>query len=265
MFRRTLVSALSIALCASTALAQDLAQAQSEYFTAGQDLLAERVAAQPNTNQAMNVILFVADGMGVGTNYGIRVFQGQEMGLLGEEHNLPYDLYPNSAIIKTYNINAQTPDSAPTAGAMGYGFPAAIAAKLRHPERPVVAFAGDGCFMMTSQELATAMKYGANVITLVVNNGMYGTIRMHQARNYPGRRADMTLTNPNFAEFARSFGAYGAVVEETSDFDRHDPDGRLMGSRVVFVGLTDLDMNGTTGFATEFDGTKQRYIVHLES
>jgi alkaline phosphatase len=121
MFRRTLVSALSIALCASTALAQDLAQAQSEYFTAGQDLLAERVAAQPNTNQAMNVILFVADGMGVGTNYGIRVFQGQEMGLLGEEHNLPYDLYPNSAIIKTYNINAQTPDSAPTAGAMNTG------------------------------------------------------------------------------------------------------------------------------------------------
>ncbi len=108
---------------------------------------------------------------------------------------------------------------APTAGAMGYGFPAAIAAKLHRPERPVVAFAGDGCFMMTCQELATAMKYGANVITLVVNNGMYGTIRMHQARNYPGRRADMTLTNPNFADFARSFGAYGAVVEETSQFE----------------------------------------------
>jgi alkaline phosphatase len=121
MFRRTLVSALSIALCASTALAQDLPQAQSEYFTAGQDLLAERVATQPNTSQAMNVILFVADGMGVGTNYGIRLFQGQEMGLLGEEHNLPYDLYRNSAIIKTYNINAQTPDSAPTAGAMNTG------------------------------------------------------------------------------------------------------------------------------------------------
>ncbi|AEQ50732.1 alkaline phosphatase [Pelagibacterium halotolerans] len=115
------MSTLSIALCASTALGQDVVQAQSDYFTAGQDLLAERVAAQPNTNQAMNVILFVADGMGIGTNYGIRVFQGQEMGLLGEEHNLPYDLYPHSAIIKTYNINAQTPDSAPTAGAMNTG------------------------------------------------------------------------------------------------------------------------------------------------
>ncbi len=121
MFRRTLVSTLTIALCASTALAQDVAQSGSEYFTAGQDQIAERIAAEPNTNQAKNVILFVVDGMGVNTNYGIRLFQGQEMGLLGEEHNLPHDLYPNSAIIKTYNINAQTPDSAPTAGAMNTG------------------------------------------------------------------------------------------------------------------------------------------------
>lgn len=121
MFRRTLVSSLAIALCASTAIAQDLPQAESDYFTAGQDLIAERIALEPNTNTAKNVILFVVDGMGVNTNYGIRLFEGQQQGLLGEEHNLPHDLYPNSAIIKTYNINAQTPDSAPTAGAMNTG------------------------------------------------------------------------------------------------------------------------------------------------
>ncbi len=121
MFRRTLSSTLAISLLASFAFAQELPQAQSEYYTNAQDLIAERIARQDNTGQAMNVILFIADGMGVGTNYGIRLFEGQEMGLMGEEHNLPYDLYPNSAIIKTYNINAQTPDSAPTAGAMNTG------------------------------------------------------------------------------------------------------------------------------------------------
>ncbi len=121
MFRRTLVSSLAIALCASTAIAQDLVQAESEYFTAAQDVLADRLAGEPNTNQAMNVILFVADGMGIGTNYGIRLYDGQQEGLLGEEHNLPHDLFRHSAIIKTYNINAQTPDSAPTAGAMNTG------------------------------------------------------------------------------------------------------------------------------------------------
>ena len=121
MFRRTLVSTLSIALCASTALAQDLPQAGSDYYTAAQDALAERINLQPNTNKAMNVILFVADGQGVHTNYGIRLYEGQQNGLLGEEYDLPHDLFPNSAIIKTYNINSQTPDSAPTAGAMNTG------------------------------------------------------------------------------------------------------------------------------------------------
>ncbi|HWJ88900.1 MAG TPA: alkaline phosphatase [Pelagibacterium sp.] len=121
MIRRTLTSSLAIALCASTVVAQDLPQAQSDYFTAGQALIAERVAAEPNTNTAKNVILFVADGMGIGPNYGIRLFAGQQQGLLGEEYNLPHDLFPHSAIMKTYNINAQTPDSAPTAGAMNSG------------------------------------------------------------------------------------------------------------------------------------------------
>jgi acetolactate synthase-1/2/3 large subunit len=105
----------------------------------------------------------------------------------------------------------------PTAGAMGYGFPAAIAAKLRFPERVVVAFAGDGDFLMTGAELATAVQYGANVVVLVVNNGMYGTIRMHQERAYPGRVVATDLVNPDFVAYARAFGAHGALVERTED------------------------------------------------
>lgn len=106
----------------------------------------------------------------------------------------------------------------PTAGAMGYGFPAAIAAKLRFPERTVVAFAGDGDFLMTGSDLATAAQYGANVVVLVINNGMYGTIRMHQERHYPGRVIGTDLVNPDFVAYARAFGAHGALVERTADF-----------------------------------------------
>jgi acetolactate synthase-1/2/3 large subunit len=107
---------------------------------------------------------------------------------------------------------------APTSGAMGYGVPAAIAAKSLYPDRTVVAFAGDGCFMMSSQELATAMQYGLNVVFIVVNNAHYGTIRMHQERHYPGRTHGTGLTNPDFAAFARAFGAHGETVERTADF-----------------------------------------------
>ncbi len=106
----------------------------------------------------------------------------------------------------------------PTSGSMGYGMPAAIAAKLRHPERIVVAFAGDGCFQMTMQELATAIQFGANIIVLVVNNGSYGTIRMHQEQSYPGRVAATELVNPDFAAVARAYGAHGSVVRRTDDF-----------------------------------------------
>ena len=107
---------------------------------------------------------------------------------------------------------------APTSGSMGYGVPAAVAAKLANPSKTVVAFAGDGCFMMTSQELATAMQYDLAVIMVVINNGMYGTIRMHQERNYPGRVVGTELHNPDFAAFARSFGAHGETVTATSEF-----------------------------------------------
>jgi acetolactate synthase-1/2/3 large subunit len=107
---------------------------------------------------------------------------------------------------------------APTAGSMGYGVPAAIAAKLAAPERCVVAFAGDGDFLMTAQELATAMHYGAAVLILVFNNAMYGTIRMHQEREFPARAHGTQLTNPDFARFAESFGAFGASVGTTDEF-----------------------------------------------
>ena len=96
---------------------------------------------------------------------------------------------------------------APLSGAMGYGVPAAVAGKLVHPERPVVAFAGDGCFLMCAQELATMVANELDVLVIVVNNGMLGTIRMHQERHYPGRVMATDLVNPDFAAFARSFGA----------------------------------------------------------
>jgi acetolactate synthase-1/2/3 large subunit len=107
---------------------------------------------------------------------------------------------------------------APTSGAMGYGVPAAIAAKIAEPKRTVVAFAGDGCFLMAGQELATAVQYNAAIIVVIVNNGMYGTIRMHQEKHYPGRVHGTELANPHFAAYARSFGAAGEIVEETAQF-----------------------------------------------
>ena len=107
---------------------------------------------------------------------------------------------------------------APTSGAMGYGVPAAIAAKALHPDRVVVAFAGDGCFLMTGQELATAVQYQLNVIFIVVNNNMYGTIRMHQEREFPGHVYGTALVNPDFAAYARAFCASGEVVETTAQF-----------------------------------------------
>ena len=108
---------------------------------------------------------------------------------------------------------------APVSGSMGYGVPAAVAAKLVHPERPVVSFSGDGDFLMCGQELATAMQYELKIVFLVVNNGMYGTIRMHQERDYPGRVSGTELRNPDFAALARAYGMHGETVERTADFD----------------------------------------------
>ncbi|MDJ0684761.1 MAG: thiamine pyrophosphate-binding protein [Alphaproteobacteria bacterium] len=107
---------------------------------------------------------------------------------------------------------------APTSGSMGYGPPAAVAGALANPGTPVVCFAGDGCFMMTCQELTTAVQYGLPILYVVVNNGMYGTIRMHQEREYPARESGTALVNPDFAAFARACGAHGEIVERTEDF-----------------------------------------------
>lgn len=106
----------------------------------------------------------------------------------------------------------------PTSGSMGYGLPAAIAAKLRHPERMVVAFAGDGCFQMTGQEFGTAAQEGAALVVIVADNGIYGTIRAHQERSYPGRVVGTDLVNPDFAALARAYGGYGETVRDTAGF-----------------------------------------------
>jgi acetolactate synthase-1/2/3 large subunit len=101
---------------------------------------------------------------------------------------------------------------------MGYGLPAAIAAKLRHPDRISVCFAGDGCFQMYPQELCTALQFGAPVIVIVVNNAMYGTIRMHQHRRFPGRISATELVNPDFVALARACGAAAEQVAATQEF-----------------------------------------------
>mgnify|MGYP000901748972 FL=1 len=107
---------------------------------------------------------------------------------------------------------------APTSGSMGYGFPAAISASLEHPDRTVVCLAGDGCFQMTCNEMSTAVQHGAKPIVIVMNNGRYGTIRMHQEKTYPGRVSGTALVNPDFAAFARAYGGFGEVVKASADF-----------------------------------------------
>jgi len=107
---------------------------------------------------------------------------------------------------------------APTSGSMGYGFPAAISASLAHPDRTVVCLAGDGCFQMTCNEISTAVQHGAKPIVVVMNNGRYGTIRMHQEKTYPGRVSGTALTNPDFAALARAYGGHGELVTRSEDF-----------------------------------------------
>lgn len=107
---------------------------------------------------------------------------------------------------------------APTSGSMGYGLPAAVAAKITEPERLVVCFAGDGCLQMTMQEFGTAVQHGANIIVVAVNNGIYGTIRMHQEREYPARVSGTMMVNPDFAMLARAYGGHGETVNTTAEF-----------------------------------------------
>ena len=117
-----------------------------------------------------------------------------------------------------YQYRQPRTELAPVCGAMGYGLPAAVAAALRHRDRQVVCFAGDGCFLMYPQELATAAEHGGRFITILVNNGMYGTIRMHQENHYPGRVSGTRLQGPDYVALARAFGGHAERVERTGDF-----------------------------------------------
>ena len=101
---------------------------------------------------------------------------------------------------------------------MGYGVPAAVAAKIAAPERTVIALTGDGDFLMTGQEVATAVQYGTGILVIVFNNQMYGTIRMHQEREYPGREHGTSLVNPDFARLAEAYGAFGGTATTTTEF-----------------------------------------------
>jgi acetolactate synthase-1/2/3 large subunit len=137
---------------------------------------------------------------------------------------------------------------APTAGAMGYGVPAAVAASLRFPDRKAVAVAGDGDFLMNGQELATAVQHGAELLVIVVDNGGYGTIRMHQEREYPTRLSGTTLANPDFTALARAYGCWAETVERTEDFAPALDRALAQGGVKLLHLKTDIEVitNGTT-------------------
>jgi acetolactate synthase-1/2/3 large subunit len=121
-------------------------------------------------------------------------------------------------IHRLYHYGGKRRQLAPYSGSMGYGVPAAVAAKLVHPDRVVVSWNGDGCYLMNGQELATTVQYGLAVIFVVLDNGMYGTIRMHQEREYPARVSGTDLVNPDFAALARAYGAHGETIAVTDEF-----------------------------------------------
>jgi acetolactate synthase-1/2/3 large subunit len=121
-------------------------------------------------------------------------------------------------IHRLYHYGGKRRQLAPYSGSMGYGVPAAVAAKLVHPDRVVVSWNGDGCYLMNGQELATAVQYGLAVIFVVLDNGMYGTIRMHQEREYPARVSGTDLVNPDFAALARAYGAHGETIAVTDEY-----------------------------------------------
>lgn len=128
---------------------------------------------------------------------------------------------------------------APTSGSMGYGFPAAVSAALEYPERAVVCLAGDGCFQMTCNELSTAVQHGAAPIVIVMNNGRYGTIRMHQEKHYPGRVSGTELANPDFAALARAYGGFGATVTTQDQFAEAFAGARAAGTVAVIECVLD--------------------------
>jgi acetolactate synthase I/II/III large subunit len=166
--------------------------------------------------------------------------------------NLPADaIVTNGAgnyaafLHRYYRFHRHGTQLAPTSGSMGYGFPAAIAAKLHHPGRTVVCLAGDGCFQMTLNEMSTAIQHNAAVIVIVCNNGRYGTIRMHQERSYPGRVSGTDLVNPDFAALARAYGGHGEVVTHQNDFAPAFQRAKALGTLSVIELKLDPDMLST--------------------
>jgi acetolactate synthase I/II/III large subunit len=144
-----------------------------------------------------------------------------------------------------YRFHQYGTQLAPTSGSMGYGFPAAIAAKLHHPGRTVVCLAGDGCFQMTLNEMSTAIQHQAAVIVIVCNNGRYGTIRMHQERSYPGRVSGTDLANPDFPALARAYRGHGEVVTHQDDFAPAFARAKASGTLAVIELKLDPDMLST--------------------
>ncbi|HEX8447627.1 MAG TPA: thiamine pyrophosphate-binding protein [Sphingomonas sp.] len=143
-----------------------------------------------------------------------------------------------------WRYQGPTAQLAPTAGAMGYGLPAGIAAALRHPDRQVIVIAGDGDFLMNGQELATAAATGCRLLILVVDNGSYGTIRMHQERRYPTRISGTDLANPDFAALARAFGAWSTTVTRTEDFAAALDEARVQPGVALLHLKTDVEQIG---------------------
>ena len=141
-----------------------------------------------------------------------------------EANTAPDTIFTNGAgnyatwLHRFHRFRRYATQAAPASGSMGYGMPAAVAAKHLHPDREVICFAGDGCFLMHGQEFATAVRYELPIIVLVINNNIYGTIRMHQEREYPGRVSATDLTNPDFAALARAYGGHGETVARTEEF-----------------------------------------------
>lgn len=140
---------------------------------------------------------------------------------------------------------------APTSGSMGYGFPAAISASLEYPERQVVCLAGDGCFQMTLNEMSTAIQHGATPVVVVMNNGQYGTIRMHQERSYPGRVSGTKLANPDFAALARAYGGHGETVDLQESFAPAFDRARASGLPAVIEVRIDPNAISTTATTDE--------------
>jgi len=181
-----------------------------------------------------------------------------------EANTKPETIFTNGAgnyatwVHRFHRFRRFNTQAAPTSGSMGYGLPAAVAAKRLFPEREVICFAGDGCFLMHGQEFATAIRHDLPIIAVVVNNGIYGTIRMHQEREYPGRVSSTDLTNPDFAALARAYGGHGETVERTDEFAPAFERARASGKPSIIEVKLDPEAITPTRTLSEIAQTKSR-------